>query len=132
MPIKILFIILFGFAGTYFYLLFDGVKYITPYVFQQQQKVTAQAFVDYLMTRFFYLLVMIGFTFFVDSFFPIFKHEFRFIVLLFGIYILDYWLFYHNPVAKIAGIPISYPLVMGLTIFVIFIESIIKWYSLKP
>jgi hypothetical protein len=127
MPVKIILIFLFCFLGMNAYLLFDET-YITPYIFKRSQKISAAAFADYLFVRVFYAIIAIGFSMVIDKFFPAFSWEFNVVWALFALYIVDYWLFYNDPLTKLYGIPFSYTLVMGIVLIVLTAEVIIKWH----
>jgi hypothetical protein len=131
MPVKIIIALTLSFVLTYLFLLFSGNTYITPYIFKPAQKVTPQAFVDYLFVRVFYAVLATVISMLVKEFYPAFAIEFTIVAWLFCLYILDYWLFYNDPMSKIYGIPFSYSLIMGVILITLTVEIVIKWYSLK-
>jgi hypothetical protein len=131
MPVKIILIFLFCLLGMNAYLLFDTTNYVTPFIFKPAQKITKAAFVDYLFVRVFYALMALGFSMVMDKYYPAFSVEFNILVGLFALYIVDYWLFYNDPLTKVYGIPFSYSLIMGVILIVLAVEIIVKWYSLR-
>lgn len=131
MIVKIILILTVCFIASYAFLLFRSDVYITPYIFKPTQKVTPQAFVDYLFSRVMYAGIAFCVSLLVSKYLPEYSIEFVIVGWLFALYILDYWLFYNDPLTKPFGIPFSYSLLMGAILIVLTVEIIIKWYSLK-
>lgn len=131
MIVKLILIITACFIASYAFLLFRSDIYITPYIFKPAQKVTPQAFVDYLFSRVMYAGIAFCVSALVSRYLPEYSTEFIIVGWLFSLYILDYCLFYNDPLTKLFGIPFSYSLIMGAMLIVLTVEIIIKWYSLK-
>lgn len=116
------------------WLLFQSGQYVTPYPFNSQ-RITSQAYVDYLMTRVFYAITVLAIKILVDTSAPEYSKEMTFVLWFFVLYILDYMLFYNQPVARIRlwglDIPVSYSLFMGVGLIVVSLESVIKWSFYK-
>lgn len=131
MIVKIALILTSCFLASYSFLLFRSDIYIKPYIFKQSIQVTPQVFVDYLFSRVLYAGTALCIALLVSKYLPAYSLEFDIIAGLFALYILDYWLFYNDPLTKPFGIPFSYTLVMGVILIILTVEIIIKWYSLK-
>lgn len=131
MIVKIILIVTACFIASYAFLLFRNDIYIKPYIFKPLQKVTPQVFVDYLFSRVLYFGAALCISWLVSHYLPVYSLEFKIVSGLFFLYILDYWLFYNDPLTKPFGIPFSYSLVMGGILIILTVEIIIKWYSLK-
>jgi hypothetical protein len=128
-----------GYIFIWLYTLFP-VSYTLykPFLFKRSQEITKQAFIDYASWRVLICLIFLNLWLIAIEHAPKYKKEFLVLFILWAGFLADYFLMYNDPVGYLKGfnfsyikpdglfIPLGYPLIMGLVMFVITIIAIKK------
>jgi hypothetical protein len=120
--IKVMIFFYVGFMVTYAFLLLPEDESVAKQIPFSDVEMSMRSHVYYISERFRWILMVSAAWYYIEAY----RHYFDGFFVLSCVYLADYLLFYHGPLFRILGFPVSYTLFMGIGMTFLITHAIWK------